>query len=150
MVKGTATLGQNPSFAVTVIVAVTGDDPLLMAVNEGILPDPDAARPMEVLLLVQLNDEPTGVLVKLTAVVVEPLQRVWLDRAFTVGKGFTSNGAVTKHPVEGIVYIMFAVQGAGPPPVTTPIEVIEAQEVMQLKTPPEVPSESVVNCPEQR
>lgn len=39
---------------VTVIVAVTGEVEALAAVKEGILPDPDAARPIEGALLVQV------------------------------------------------------------------------------------------------
>ena len=43
---------------VTVIVAVIGDVVALVAVNEGMSPDPLAARPMAVLLFVQVNDVP--------------------------------------------------------------------------------------------
>ena len=39
---------------VTVIVAVTGAVPVLVAVKEGILPTPDAASPIDGLLFVQL------------------------------------------------------------------------------------------------
>ncbi len=39
---------------VTVIVAVTGAVPLFVAVNEGKLPTPDAANPIEGVLFVQL------------------------------------------------------------------------------------------------
>ena len=39
---------------VTVMVAVTGDAPGLLAVNDAMLPVPLAARPMEGVLLVQL------------------------------------------------------------------------------------------------
>jgi hypothetical protein len=38
----------------TEIVAVTGEFPLLVAVKEGIFPVPEAASPMDVLVLVQL------------------------------------------------------------------------------------------------
>ncbi|MNF78357.1 hypothetical protein D3C84_605370 [compost metagenome] len=41
------------SIGVTIIVAITGETPLLVAVKEGILPFPDAAKPIEELLLVQ-------------------------------------------------------------------------------------------------
>ncbi len=43
---------------VTVIVAVMGDVVELVAVNEGILPKPLAARPIEVLLFVHVKDVP--------------------------------------------------------------------------------------------
>jgi hypothetical protein len=39
---------------VTVIVAVTGDVPVLTAANEAMLPVPLAAKPIEVVLFVQL------------------------------------------------------------------------------------------------
>ena len=39
---------------VTVIVAMTGVDPVLVAVNDGILPEPEAARPIDGAELVQL------------------------------------------------------------------------------------------------
>ena len=45
---------QPNAFGVTVIVATTGVIPLLMAVNEGTLFGPVAARPIAVLLLLQL------------------------------------------------------------------------------------------------
>jgi hypothetical protein len=39
---------------VTIIVPVIGVIPVLVAVNDAILPDPDAARPIAILLFVQL------------------------------------------------------------------------------------------------
>ena len=59
---------------VTVIVATTGALPVLVAVKEAMFPVPDAARPMEGALFVQLNTVPGTVPVKLTAAVVLPLQ----------------------------------------------------------------------------
>lgn len=59
---------------VTVMVAVIGAAVLLVAVKLGILPVPDAARPMAVLLFVQLYTVPATVPVKLTAAVPDPLQ----------------------------------------------------------------------------
>jgi hypothetical protein len=52
-------VGMQP-LGVTVTVVVIGDAPLLIAVNEGTLPVPLAARPMLVLLLVHVNVVPTG------------------------------------------------------------------------------------------
>jgi hypothetical protein len=43
---------------VTVIVAMTGDVVALAAVNEGMSPEPLAARPIAVLLFVHVNDVP--------------------------------------------------------------------------------------------
>ena len=40
---------------VTVMIAVTAVEPVLIAVNEGIFPEPLPASPMEVVLLVQLK-----------------------------------------------------------------------------------------------
>lgn len=74
---------------VTVIVAVTGTTPVLIAVNAAIFPVPPAARPMVVLLLVQLYTEPGTVPEKFTAAVEVLLQTVWFEMAFTVGDGFT-------------------------------------------------------------
>ncbi len=70
---------------VTVIVAVSGAFVAFVAVNEAISPLPDAARPMPVLLFVQLNTVPATEPLKVTAVVDEPVQTVWLDTAFTSG-----------------------------------------------------------------
>ena len=58
------------------MVATTGAVPVLMAVKLAILPTPLAARPMDVVLFVQLNTTPTGVPVKLTAVVGAPLHTI--------------------------------------------------------------------------
>ena len=66
-----------PPFAktgVTVIVATTGALPVLVAVKEAISPEPDAARPIEGALFVQLNTVPDTAPEKVTAAVVPPLQ----------------------------------------------------------------------------
>lgn len=46
--------GQPLAVGVTVMVEVTGVVPALVAVNEAMLPTPLPAKPMEVLLFVQL------------------------------------------------------------------------------------------------
>ena len=46
---------QVPSFAITEMVASIGAELVLVVVKEGMFPDPDAASPMEVLLLVHLK-----------------------------------------------------------------------------------------------
>ena len=76
---------------VTVIVATTGALVALVAVNEAILPLPLAASPIDGALFVQLYTmvPPVVGLLKLTAVVDAPLQRVWFATAFTVAVGFT-------------------------------------------------------------
>ena len=73
----------------TVIVAVTGVTPVLTAANEAMLPVPLAAKPMDVVLFVQLYTVPATAPLKATAVVLAPLQTTWLVTAFTVGVGFT-------------------------------------------------------------
>ncbi len=59
---------------VTVIVAVIGAVPVLVAVNEGRAPVPLAASPIAVLLLVQVNVVPLTGLVNVIAEVVAALQ----------------------------------------------------------------------------
>ena len=54
---------------VTVIVATTGALVLLMAVKAAILPEPEAARPIDGVLFVQLNTVPATGLLNSTGVV---------------------------------------------------------------------------------
>ena len=61
---------------VTVIVAVTGALPVLVAVKEAMFPLPAAAKPMEVVLLVQAYVVPAPGLLKVPAVVAPPLHKV--------------------------------------------------------------------------
>ena len=66
-------------YGVTVIIAVTGEEPPLEVVKEEIFPEPFAANPIDVLLLVQLYEmfpPETPVVVKETADVEEPLQTI--------------------------------------------------------------------------
>lgn len=67
---GMVTLG------VTVIVAVTGTNVALVATNDGILPVPLAAKPIDVVLFVQLYVSPATGLVKFTAAVGVPVHTV--------------------------------------------------------------------------
>ena len=74
---------------VTVTVAVTGEDVLLIAVNDAIFPDPDADNPIDGSLLSQLYTVPaTGPVIAIAAVVA-PEHTVWLAIAFTDGVGLT-------------------------------------------------------------
>ena len=59
---------------VTVIVDVTGEVVALVAVNEGIFPEPLAARPIAVLLFVHVNVVPLTGPVKFVIDVVAPAQ----------------------------------------------------------------------------
>ena len=74
---------------VAITVAVWGDEPVLVTVNEGILPLPLAANPMLVLLLVQLNAVFITELVKFIAVVWVLWHKVWSEVAAISGIGFT-------------------------------------------------------------
>jgi hypothetical protein len=58
-------------------------------VKEGIVADPDAAKPTDVFELAQLKIVPVVVLVGTTVVVEEPAQTVWLEIAATTGVGLT-------------------------------------------------------------
>ena len=80
-----------PAVGVMVIVATTLAPPVFTALNEAILPLPLATRPMEVVLLVQLNTVfgTAKVEAKLIEPVAEPLHTVIAEIALTVGFGFT-------------------------------------------------------------
>jgi hypothetical protein len=73
---------------------------LLVAVNEAMLPVPLAARPIAVLLLVQLYTVPVTAPLKVTADVDALLHTTSLLTAFTVGVGFTVYVKVVGVPVQ--------------------------------------------------
>lgn len=81
-----AQAGDEPILGVTVIVADMGDVPVLVGVNEPILPVPLAASPMAVLLFDQLKVAPV---VPLNAGIAAEtlLQSVWVAGTVTVGRG---------------------------------------------------------------
>jgi hypothetical protein len=83
---------------VTVMVPTIGAAVLLVAVNEGILPEPLAAKPMAVLLFVQLNV--LAAPVKLTAAVEAPLHTTWFEGWSTEGVGLTVMVKVIASPVQ--------------------------------------------------
>lgn len=100
---------------VTVMVAVTGLDAVLVIVKGLILPVPIGARLMKLLLLVQLYVAPLTAPVKFTAVVVAMWHSVWLDTGSTVGVGFTvivNDVGVPGQPAFTGVTVMVAVTGA--------------------------------------
>jgi len=68
--------GQPAADGVTVIVAVTGALLVLIAVNAGIFPLPEAAKPIDVLLFVQLKVVPLIAPEKVTRFVDAPLHKV--------------------------------------------------------------------------
>jgi hypothetical protein len=79
--------GQPFRVPVTVIVPTIDVEPVLVAVKDGTEPLPLAARPMEVLLLVQLKVAPAGVLVKACKGTVFPGQTELLVTGVTTGVG---------------------------------------------------------------
>ena len=82
------------------MVAVCTTAVTLVAVKLAILPVPDAASPMVVLLFVQLYTVPAVAPVKLTAAVFDPLHKTCGNTAFTVGIGFTVMLNVCDVPVQ--------------------------------------------------
>ena len=82
------------------MVAVTGAVPVLIALKEAMLPVPLAARPIDVVLLVQLYTVPGTAPLKVTAAVGAPLHTTWLGTLFTVGVGFTVMVKVIGVPVQ--------------------------------------------------
>jgi hypothetical protein len=101
---------------VTVIVAVIVDPVPLVTTNGLMFPVPLAARPMPVLLFVQVNTVPVVAPENVTAVVVPPSQIAWLAIAFTVGVGFTVIVNVIAVPAQPLavvgVTVIVAVIGA--------------------------------------
>jgi hypothetical protein len=82
------------------MVAVCTTAVALVAVKLAILPVPAAARPMLVLLFVQLYTVPGTLPVKFTAAVALPLHNTCGNTAFTVGTGFTVMVKVCAVPVQ--------------------------------------------------
>lgn len=99
MVNVTGKPGQTPRIGVTVMVAVIGPLVALVVTKGSISPVPLAARPMPVLLLVQLKVEP-GVPLKVMVAVVAPLQYTWLATGVTTGVGLTNTVAVIGVPAQ--------------------------------------------------
>jgi hypothetical protein len=72
------------------IVATTAEKPLLEATKLGMFPIPDAANPMDEVLLVQLKLAPAGELTKAFVVIVSPEQVAKLVGTLVIkGRGFT-------------------------------------------------------------
>ena len=106
---------------VTVMVAVIGSAVVLVATKLGILPVPDAANPMDVLLFVQLYTVPATDPVKFTGAVLAPLQTNWSAGWLTLAVGFTVMVNVLVAPVQLMpplvnlgVIVMVAVTGVLP------------------------------------
>lgn len=101
---------QPDAEGVTVIVALTGAMVELTALNGAIFPVPLAGKPMDVLLLVHAYVVPLNVLVKVIALVVALLHKVWLGGGTTLGVGFTVIinvlGAPGQPPADGVTVIV--------------------------------------------
>ena len=92
---------------VTVIVAVTAATPALIAVKLAMLPDPDAANPIDGVLFVQLNVVPAVRLVKFTAAVAVLLHTTWFAGGFTTGVGLTVIVNVIGVPVQVVPPLVY-------------------------------------------
>ena len=99
------------------MVAVCTTVVTLVAVKLAILPVPDAARPIVLFVLVQLNTVPATVPVNTTGAVGEALHNTWLAGCATVGVGLTV-----------IVNVMDAPVQVTPPLVYTGVTMIVATE----------------------
>ena len=74
---------------VTVTIDVTGLAVLFVPVNDGVLPVPLAARPIEGVEFVHAKVVPEVVLVKIPAATVDPLQTATFTGTTTTGVGLT-------------------------------------------------------------
>ena len=101
---------QLPYAGVTIIVAVSGELLVLVAVNDAISPVPPEARPIVLSLFVQLYTVPLTAPLKLTAVVAVLLHTVWPLTDATVGVGLTVSiklSALPGHPfADGVTTIV--------------------------------------------
>ena len=89
MVYVTVVPGHDPSFGVTVMVAVIAVPPVLVGVKLGTSPLPLDPSPMAVLLFDHVNVTPDGVPDKLVTGTVTPAQIIMFAGAVAVGVGFT-------------------------------------------------------------
>ena len=90
IVKLTLGPGQPLAIGVTVTSAVTGALVILVAMKLGISPLPAGARPIDIVLLVQLKIVPNTGPVKWIRFVAAPLHSTWLaGTGLTIGVGYT-------------------------------------------------------------
>jgi hypothetical protein len=132
MVKLTGVPLQPLATGVTVIVAVMGDVVGLIVINDGMFPVPDAPKPIDVLLLVQVYTVPATGPLMVTAAVAEPAHTAWLAIAFTDGVGFTVMVKVTAVPLQPAadgVTVMVAVIGAAVPLVAVKAGILPVPDV---------------------
>jgi hypothetical protein len=86
-VKTVAGPVQIPSVAVTETVAIIGVEPVLIAVKLGKFPVPEAAKPIEALLIFQLNVEEGVELVNTVVGTDSILQLIISETTSTIGNG---------------------------------------------------------------
>ena len=144
--------GQLLAVGVTVIFAVCTVVPEFVALKLVMSVLPEAARPIEVLSLVQLNTVPATVPVKFTAVVAALLQSTWSAGSATVGVGFTTTVTVSVavQPLSVAVAVYNKVPTAGVkliPSVTPLSHVITAPVGLDAVKVTAVPSQTICLLP---
>ena len=100
MVKETGVPVQPLNVGVTSIVPLIGEIVVLVIVNGAMSPVPPAAKPIAVLVFVQLQVTPVMLPVKVMASVVSSLHLVWSAGLSTVGVGLTVMEKETGVPVQ--------------------------------------------------
>jgi hypothetical protein len=116
---------QPPADGVTVMTPDIADVPPLVAVNDAILPVPEAARPVAVLVFTQVNVSPLTGPENETAAVPVPLHTVWLEPdsvPVMAGVGLTVMlklwGVPPQPPAEGVTVM---VPATGDVPLLVPV-----------------------------
>ena len=105
------------AFGVTVIVAITGVIPVFVVAKLGILPLPDAARPIDGVSFVQSKVVPFKLLVKGIVPLAMPLHFTRLVIELTLGRGLTVILNVLDKPVQLLaagVTVTVAITGVKP------------------------------------
>ncbi len=116
---------------VTVMVAVAGIVPLLIATKDAILPVPIEARPIDGFVFDHANAVPDTGLLNTMVEVEPPLHTTWLATAFTDGVGLTVMVKTTGTPVQVIpplvtegITVMVATTGALPVLVAVKVPIL--------------------------
>ncbi len=150
MLKEEGVPGHPLAVGVTETVAVTGNNVLLVAVNEGMFPVPLEARPIDASELIQSNVVPCVMLVKFDAAIAAPLQTTVSDGTITFGPGLiliVNETGIPKHPFAAGVTVISAVTGRlvllvaineGILPVPLAARPIEGSEFVQVNVVPGV------------
>ena len=105
------------AFGITVIVAITGDIPVFVVVKLGMLPLPEAAKPIDGASFVQSKVVPFALPVKVIVPLPMPLHFTILVIELTFGRGFTVILNVLDKPVQLLavgVTVTVAITGVKP------------------------------------